>query len=158
MTTSKIHGVPVHNDCDLPTSRFKHLLAFAIEEAGQGAQMAHIQLRQQVLGKAIGGLADMFGMEDEDPVSPSTVTLWLSSPKAGVFPHRQQFVPEVPAVEVRSWDEEFLLVASHELKHILQFWSDEEFPDQHLMEVDAEAFAIRTLLRWRASQVRRLAA
>lgn len=67
--------------------------------------------------------------------TPSLVRVGLSTkrhyPKISL--HRQSVGP----IEVSSWEEEFVFVLAHELRHIAQFWSPNSYPTYY--EVDAES-------------------
>lgn len=147
---TKIFGVPVQNNSRLQMSELRPLLEFAIGEVGQAAQNTRVTIVDHDM-KWSAGLAEMYG-EGEDALFPSHVLICLGTMLPERFPHVEQYLPETPAIEVRSWEEEFLLVVAHELKHVDQFWSDFDCADAHGMEVDAEGFAIQTLVRWRRFQ------
>ena len=148
----KYLGVPVHNLSRFPMSELRQMLEFAIGMVGDEAQNARVFIHEQAREVPHhSGLADMYGNE-EDALYPTRVDLWLTPHNPARYPSVQQYLPETPKVTVRSWEEEVLLVIAHELKHVKQFWTDFDCSDQHGMEVDAEGFAIQTLMRWRQLQ------
>lgn len=76
------------------------------------------------------------------------------------YPRVSRHVPEVPAVTLRSWQEEVVLVLAHESRHLWQFRTRAfEFrttAGRHAAEVDAEQFAVGVLEAYRARKGVRL--
>lgn len=109
--------------------------------------------------KMTGGFANHTEPDPDlyDPVAPSSVEL-LVGDRSPRFPYKDQHVPELPPVTINTWEEEVLLVLAHELRHIDQFWSWDQINDGHLIEVDAERFAIEVLEKWRKTAAVKLAA
>lgn len=133
-----------------PTQPLRPLVDFILSRLDKSAQLARIQLLDQPnAAQTSSGLAEM--RVPGDAAHPSRVTVYLSYDSAINFPASFQHVPEIKPFEIRSWEEEVLLVLAHELRHVVQFWGDEQM-SAHVMEVDAEAFAISTVKAWRIAQ------
>ncbi len=100
-------------------------------------------------GNMIGGTADKLSGTEFAILNftPSVVILWLHEKSNAPFgtTHRKS----LGKVIINSWEEEFVLVLAHELRHIDQFWGA-SFPKHY--EVDAERFAIGVLNEYRVSQ------
>lgn len=77
--------------------------------------------------------------------APSLIKLDVSF--RGKYPRRSTHVEEVGEVTFNSWQEEFLFVLAHEVKHIDQFWTQPM--EEHAAEVDAERFAVNVLASYR---------
>lgn len=78
------------------------------------------------------------------------IKLWVSAKMR--YPHTTSHVPAVPAVQLNSWQEEFILVAAHELRHAYQMGSGVfQALGPAYAEVDAERYAERVLERYRNS-------
>jgi hypothetical protein len=153
---TKICGVPIENNSRLRLSELRPLLEFAIGAVGQEAQNTRMTIVDHCVAWP-AGLAEMYG-EEENALYPSHVLICLGSMLPDRYPSTQRYLPELPEVAVESWEEEFLLVVTHELRHIKQFWTDFDCENTHGMEIDAEAFAIKTLLLWRQQKTTRKAA
>src|SRR5437762_2514269 len=80
---------------------------------------------------------------DEPQPFPCLVTMWVTAPGVRLFPTREQYVPFLPPVLLRSHEEEVMLVLAHECRHVHQFMSHSEYGDreQIQLEEDAEEFA-----------------
>lgn len=99
-----------------------------------------------------GGLAEAHVPFPGNPTAPHRVTLWLRFDTAK-YPYKTCHRKSVGEVEVASWQEEFILVLAHELRHIHQF----VFGTPRQYEVDAERCAIAVLERYRNRNTRRVA-
>ncbi len=75
-------------------------------------------------------------------------------PIDAVYPKTEQMNLATPRVELRSWQEEFILVMAHELRHIDQFMTGTLMGplDEWDAEVDAERFGCAVLEAYRADQ------
>lgn len=67
------------------------------------------------------------------------------------YPCTSEHVAEVGPVELRSFEEEFLLVLLHEVAHVNQFSEGRLYYDSNDAEVEAEMFAVKMLARYRRS-------
>lgn len=100
-------------------------------------------------------------LTDEYFVSPSLVRISLRGEREGVWPVETQHVIEVegrkvpvgPKIVLRSWEEEFVLVLSHELRHVDCYWNNSNMYDVEEAERDAEATAVRVLEEFRRKSV-----
>jgi len=87
------------------------------------------------------------GREDAD--APIIVKIKLSSSLQ--YPRLTRHVKETPIINLSSFDEEFVLVLAHELRHASQFDTGAfRVMTLESSEVDAENYAIRILERYRA--------
>lgn len=156
----------VRNRTEIRTAVLKPFLDFARHHAGSLAELTTVEFRKADEGCIVSGLAlkDEFGGAitgfdfNGTCTEPSLVIIRLSDEDPRHYPHQQQVVPELEPVTINSWIEEVLLVIAHELRHIAQFWDPDFNEDPHMMEVDAEAFAIETLNAWRGATAQRRAA
>lgn len=99
-----------------------------------------------------GGLAEGHSPFPADPSVPHRVTLWLRlNPQK--YPYKTCHRKSVGEVSVDSWEEEFVLVLAHELRHVHQF----VFGTPRNYEVDAERHAIAVLTQYRNRGNRRAA-
>jgi hypothetical protein len=73
--------------------------------------------------------------------TPSLVTIRLS--KALPYPYSSMYRKRAGPAIVHCWQEEFIFVLAHEMRHIDQFWSI--LGHHRHIEVDAERFAIQVL-------------
>lgn len=113
--------------------------------------MAHVEVEP---GQASHTYTDGYSWKRKgnDPTAPSRVLIQLGGTD---FPKYTLYRKAAGSVTVHTWQEEFLLVLAHEMRHIDQFWSDS--PPVHY-EVDAERFAQEVLAAWRSRhQIRRAA-
>lgn len=111
--------------------------------------MAYLHLKPSFLGESTVGLAakeagTYFSL---NVLTPSVVTLWLS-PNKTRFPMETCHRVSVGKIRLETWEEEFVLVLGHELRHIEQFWSGKTYAQ---VEVDAERFGLQMLNEYRAS-------
>lgn len=136
----------VLNSSRIPTAQLRPLIEFALSQGDRSSRLARFVFTDAPPGETCSGRAHW--NEGDDAAYPSLVELRLSSPDPRFYPRFDQHVPELEPTRLESWDEEALLVISHELRHVAQFWT--ENMDAHEMEIDAEAFAIQTLHDWRA--------
>lgn len=133
-------------------SDLKPLVLFASRHVPM-AHMARLKFvdsqDREMCTKGMAYSADPFNQEHRP--DPSLVVIDLSSVRQ--YPCQDQYLPEVPAVTLRSWEEEVLLVLAHEFRHIEQYWTW-RFEDLigWEMEIDAELFAIKVLDAWRAAR------
>jgi len=98
-----------------------------------------LDILDQESGVESGGFA-----EKNKPTNgyPSSVTVWVTGDNR-TFPYNNVF--EGFSTVLYSWEEEFLLVLAHELRHIDQFYGT--VPE--FFEKDAESYAINTLQAYR---------
>jgi hypothetical protein len=130
------------------TPKLLPLVEFAVRQA-KYASLATLRLVDaRKPEQIIGGYSWKFDPQVGDLalVAPSLVKMTLSA--AERYPRCSEHVPEVGPIEFQTWEEEFLLVLAHELRHVDQFWG-ERITDAHKAEVDAERFALRSLQRYR---------
>lgn len=78
----------------------------------------------------------------KDTPTVSCVEIWL---KDGPFPKVNCYRKRAGKMKIYSWEEEYVLILAHELRHIDQFWT--KMP--RFYEVDAERFAMDVLKTYR---------
>lgn len=82
-------------------------------------------------------------------VAPSLIRMTLS--RGNTYPRSTQHIKSIDPIELYSWEEEFLFVLAHEVRHIDQAWNGDVYTDDEAEE-DAERYAIETLKAFRKSQ------
>jgi hypothetical protein len=70
------------------------------------------------------------------------------------YPFESNYVEGITHV-VRNWEEEFVMVLSHELRHVAHFTTMYGQLDSNAQEVDAEKCAQRVLALFRKTKIRR---
>jgi hypothetical protein len=138
------------NETDIPTKAFEVFIDF-IQELLPTTAVASFEFLDREPGKVcISGLATRRVAEDYTGPFPGLVQLWITQKGTTSYPRLDQYVPELPAVLLRSWEEELFLVLAHELRHIHQFYTRlwRELNDAEC-ELDAEEFAYQALQLWR---------
>lgn len=131
-----------------PTAKLLPVIDFVLEYTGYSS-LATLRLTDMKNAAGFsGGYACKHRQDGHDLtlVAPSIVDIQLS--RACRYPKTTVHVPELGEVQVRSFEEEFLLVLAHELRHVDQFWG-RRFTDEAAAELDAERFAIKILKAWR---------
>jgi hypothetical protein len=139
--------VRIDNQTDLPRSDLERMVAFV-----QGLLPKTAAARFAFLPREEGGTKTTGQAEDDEPQPfPCLVTVWVTAPGVRLFPAREQYVPFLPPVLLRSHEEEVMLVLAHEMRHVHQFMSHAEYVNhQHIqLEEDAEEFAYQALFLWR---------
>ena len=82
-------------------------------------------------------------LTETDMGSPSLVQVNLAS---GSYPKKSMLILELGVVTVNSWEEEFVLILAHELRHIDQIYTGSHAADEvDAAEYDAESCAIALL-------------
>ena len=99
-----------------------------------------------------GGLAEANVPFPSDPRVPHRVTLWLNF-ESGKYPYKACHRKRAGTAVIRTWDEEFVLVLAHELRHIYQF----VYGSPRHYEVDAERHAMSVLNFYRNRNSQRVA-
>lgn len=124
---SRRHSSALAPLCSFVYDHFKHANKVFLEV-----------IDQEKSKRKSGGLADKYngssGMQ-------SRVTVWLTGPRK--WPMVSRF--EGFSTKLNSWEEEFVLVLAHELRHIDQFHTT--VPADY--ERDAEGYAIKVLKAYR---------
>ena len=93
-------------------------------------------------------------LTEADVATPSLVEVGLH-PEAA-YPRTQRLNRLCPELTFRTWQEEFVAVLAHELRHIDQFWTGSHTRGQELeAEVDAETFAAAVLNAFRTARAPR---
>jgi hypothetical protein len=135
----------IHNESARPTKQLRPLINFCKPFFNHHALVSLFMYTADRNGELTGGWADKYhlGVVFTDGV-PSSVLLRLS--KGMKYPTASVYRKSVGQVTFDNWQEEFLFVLAHELRHIDQFWSFE--PPRHY-EVDAEKFALEVLAEYR---------
>lgn len=128
------------------TSELRPLIDFVAARC-QTPYMAHLVVQEH--GKSLTeGYSWKNSPGIEDPTAPSRVRVTLST--VGSFPKRSTYVASVGSIEVRNWQEDFLFVFAHEMRHVSQYWTTDEVPEDY--EADAEHFALKVLNEYRAEK------
>lgn len=83
----------------------------------------------------------------------SLVTIGIPLKTEERFPYKHAHVPGLE-VTYADWQEEFVVVLAHELRHIEQFWTwkEEDISDTMYTEVDAELFGVTVLRQFREAR------
>lgn len=127
------------NESSRSTSHLQTLIEFVSAYVPEADQVILGLSDHCEVGKMTQGLTAR-----ESPGRPILVTMGLSHNLP--YPHTTRHVPALPAVRVTSWEEEFVLVLAHELRHAAQIahrsYLKSEWYDA---EVDAERFAYSVL-------------
>jgi hypothetical protein len=127
------------------TPKLLPLVEFAVRQA-KYASLATLRLVDaRKPDQIIGGYSWKFDPQvgDLTLVAPSLVKMTLSA--AERYPRLQRARSGGWCrSSSQTWEEEFLLVLAHELRHVDQFWG-ERITDAHKAEVDAERFALRCI-------------
>lgn len=69
-----------------------------------------------------------------------------------VYPRRTRLGPGMPELHLRSWEDEYVVVLAHELRHVHQF-ELRAFSDPLEAERDAEVFAAAVLRKFQGSEI-----
>lgn len=122
-----------------------------VEFASRGCRnrdLVKVMVLDAKLGKSFGyGRAHMVSPLTTTTDKPSLVQVWVTP---GGRARTSRAVPAMGPVTVANWEEEFLLVLAHELRHIDQFWEERFTEDQvAASERDAEGHARGVLRRYR---------
>lgn len=94
--------------------------------------------------------------DNVDPLAPSLIVLQVSRNRS--YPVKDTYCdekdkPYAEEVTIHSWDEEFVLILAHELRHIDQFFCiNGNGLSERQMEEDAEKFAIKVLSSYRKTR------
>jgi hypothetical protein len=99
-----------------------------------------------------GGLAEANVPFPSDPAVPHRVTMWLRFDNSK-YPYHTCHRKRVGGITVQSWEEEFILVFAHEMRHVHQFL----FGSPRHYEVDAERCALAVLNHYRNQKAKRAA-
>lgn len=98
----------------------------------------------------MGGLAYQHCPDESYDVSaPSLIKIWVN--KNNEYPKQDSYVPQVVVV-FQDFEEEFLYVLAHEMRHIDQFWTSLKSIKGYEAEVDAEKFALKVLNLFRKNK------
>lgn len=148
----------IYNHTDIKTRDLLPLVNFVAARC-KTSMMAHLVVTEDPGFRAMNGFAWHRSFDDDhgydhpvpmyDPTAPSRVTIRFAAPQ---YPKTTIYRQSVGKVTVRSWQEEFVQVLAHELRHIDQFWSTSVMPREY--EVDAERFSHEVLNDWRLEQQR----
>lgn len=135
----------IHNTSRLANKQIRPLVDFVCARF-EFSYMAHLVLvDHDEPGLGTNGWSWKEAEDDFDPTAPSRVALVLSHGLP--YPAKTYNQPEVGEITINSWEEEFVLVLGHELRHIDQYWSPAEFPEN--FELDAEQHGVLALEAYR---------
>ncbi len=89
--------------------------------------------------------------------APSLVVVWVPTPQSH-YPYRLDTPAEVGPIVCANWQEEFVFILAHEVRHVRSFWDQSLWPvgmsQEELSvwaETDADLFAAKILRLFRAS-------
>lgn len=129
-------------------SKVQHLVKFVAQHS-EFAAVSRLILNQS-LDTAMRGLATMDGLD-------LYVEIWL--PVTRAYPVISHHLDKLKPETLYSWEEEFVLVLAHELRHIEQFYTGSYFQMTSLQaEYDAESVGLGVLDRFRVKEVLKRAA
>ncbi len=147
----------IENETTTPTKKFRSIVDFVCKHVDFSymASMQILKSRKPLLA----GMAYKKDPRRGCRSTESLVRIWLPDQNIPqLYPKISQYVQEVPAIRLNSWEEEWLVVISHEMAHVQDFWN-ETFQDteqgRYDAEVAAESFAVKLLGLYRAQQTKK---
>jgi hypothetical protein len=100
---------------------------------------------------------DRYGGARCGGLASSDDKVYVTMNPAATYPRTQRLNLRTPEVRFESWQDEFVMVLAHELRHIDQFALDAFRGQAFEAEIDAETFAADVLAAFRARAVRKAA-
>jgi hypothetical protein len=143
------------NRTELPATALAPLIVWVRMHMSEAARQANILIMYKRHNVRVGGIANMVGMgrgrraNGFPPMEPLVTLLiapnWLSRK----YPYTDTYRPKVGPLTYTCWQDHFVALLAHELRHIEQFADLETWP-RHLREDDAERCAKRLLAVYQA--------
>ncbi len=122
-------------------------------------EKAVVIVQDQQCGMTCGGLAYPRHRKAAELGGANVVNLVkVFLPRALEYPHGSRVVPQLPPINLDSWEEDFIVTLAHELRHVDQFNNgtyDSGNPGPS--ELDAEAFGQSVLRLYREEQAKNAA-
>lgn len=131
----------IKNESKTPLERFRTLVNFVCKQTDfSHLAVLYVLDAQQ---KSIGGKADQINPDPCRYAStlPGLIRMWLPTGQTEGYPKKSQFIKDLPPIILDTWEEEFVLVLAHELRHLDQFNLNRYKASQlDEAEKDAESF------------------